>query len=241
MERNDLNLRQLTKKHRAAAKEKNLEYPVFRQKFRVTDGHLAACKKTAITSGSTTNHNSNSTCPHQHLKGPLRITHTALYCSLQQYCEGHCPLSVFGLDKHFGYTLDFTICGHGYDRSRSIKSGNHAIGFVFSQRIITGGKRKNIQLSLLVRQFTSNYRPQNKHKQDSYNMYINQQDAQNSCDYTLFYIRCSTCFELYWSIIRSNFISCTSHLVYAGTICVATSTQQSDVWYRHIPNAMYSL
>ena len=28
-------------------------------------------------------------------------------------------------------------------------------------------------------------------------MYINQQDAQNSCDYTLFSIRCSTCFGLY--------------------------------------------
>ena len=49
-------------------------------------------------------------------------------------------------------------------------------------------------------------------------MYINQQDAQNSCDSTLFSIRCSTCFGLYQSIIRSNFISCTSHLVYAG-IC----------------------
>ena len=31
-------------------------------------------------------------------------------------------------------------------------------------------------------------------------------------------IRCSTCFGLYQSIFRSNFISCTSHLVYAGTI-----------------------
>ena len=30
-----------------------------------------------------------------------------------------------------------------------------------------------------------------------YNMYINQQDAQNSCDHTLFSIRCSTCFGLY--------------------------------------------
>ena len=28
-------------------------------------------------------------------------------------------------------------------------------------------------------------------------LYINQQDAQNSCDYTLFSIRCSTCFGLY--------------------------------------------
>ena len=48
--------------------------------------------------------------------------------------------------------------------------------------------------------------------------YMNQQDAQNSCDQTLFSIRCSTCFGLCWSIIRSNFISCTSHLVYVG-IC----------------------
>ena len=43
------------------------------------------------------------------------------------------------------------------------------------------------------------------------------------CDETLFSIRCSTCFELYQSIIRSNFISCTSDFVYAGTsgCCVA--------------------
>ena len=35
---------------------------------------------------------------------------------------------------------------------------------------------------------------------------------------------------------RATFISCTSHLVYAGTsdCCVAVATQQSDVWYRHI-------
>ena len=30
-----------------------------------------------------------------------------------------------------------------------------------------------------------------------YSTYISQQDAQNSCDYTLFSIRCSTCFGLY--------------------------------------------
>ena len=30
-----------------------------------------------------------------------------------------------------------------------------------------------------------------------FSMYINQQDAQNSCDLTLFPIRCSTCFGLY--------------------------------------------
>ena len=34
----------------------------------------------------------------------------------------------------------------------------------------------------------------------------------------------------------ANFISCPSHLVYAGTsdCCVAIATQQPDVWYRHI-------
>ena len=49
------------------------------------------------------------------------------------------------------------------------------------------------------------------------NLYINQQDSQNSCNQTLFSIRCSTCFGLCYYIIRSNFISCTSHLVYADT------------------------
>ena len=44
-------------------------------------------------------------------------------------------------------------------------------------------------------------------------MYITQQDAQNSCDQTLFSIRYSACFGLYQSIFRSNFISCTSHFV----------------------------
>ena len=41
----------------------------------------------------------------------------------------------------------------------------------------------------------------------------------------------------------ATFISCTSHLVYADTsgCCVAIATQQPRVWYRHIPNAMYSL
>ena len=62
------------------------------------------------------------------------------------------------------------------------------------------------------------------HRASSYNTYINKQDAQNSCDQTLFSIRCSTCFGLYQSIIRSNFISCISHLVYAGTI------RQAVVW-----------
>ena len=35
------------------------------------------------------------------------------------------------------------------------------------------------------------------HRASSYNMYINQQDAQTSCDWTLFSIRCSTCFGEY--------------------------------------------
>ena len=72
-------------------------------------------------------------------------------------------------------------------------------------------------------------------------MYIKQQDAQNSCDQTLLSIRCSTCFGLYQSIIRSNFISCTSHLVYAGicryhtsVCCVAVATQQPNVPYKMI-------
>ena len=38
-------------------------------------------------------------------------------------------------------------------------------------------------------------------------------------------------------------MSCTSHLVYAGTsgCYVVITTQPSDVWYRHIPVAIYSL
>ena len=46
----------------------------------------------------------------------------------------------------------------------------------------------------------------------------------------------------------ATFISCASHLVYAGVCrydtpgcCVAVATQQPDVWYRHRPNAMYSI
>ena len=39
----------------------------------------------------------------------------------------------------------------------------------------------------------------------------------------------------------ATFISCTSHLIYAGTsgCCVAIATQQPEVWCLHIPNAMY--
>ena len=34
----------------------------------------------------------------------------------------------------------------------------------------------------------------------------------------------------------ATFISCTSHLVYAGTVRLALiATQQPDVWYRYIP------
>ena len=50
----------------------------------------------------------------------------------------------------------------------------------------------------------------------------------NSCDQTLFSIRCSTCFGLYQSIFRATFISCTSHLVYAGTICLAVVWLQEE-------------
>ena len=42
------------------------------------------------------------------------------------------------------------------------------------------------------------------HRASSYNIYINQQAAQNSCDQTLFSTGCSTYFGLYQSIIRSN-------------------------------------
>ena len=69
-----------------------------------------------------------------------------------------------------------------------------------------------------------------------YNMYMNQQDAQSSCDQTLCSIRCSTCFGLYQSIFRNNFISCTSYLVYAGTIRLAV------VWLQpHISYSKYKL
>ena len=43
------------------------------------------------------------------------------------------------------------------------------------------------------------------HRAPSCNMCINQQDAQNSCDYTLFFNIRSTCFGLYQSTIRSVF------------------------------------
>ena len=41
----------------------------------------------------------------------------------------------------------------------------------------------------------------------------------------------------------TTFISCTSGFVYADTsgCYVVIATQQPDVWYRHIPNPMYSL
>ena len=74
-------------------------------------------------------------------------------------------------------------------------------------------------------------------------MYINQQDAQNSCDQTLFSLCALHASDCISPSSGANFISCTSHLVYANTTgcCVAIATQQSDLWYRHIPNAMYSL
>ena len=71
---------------------------------------------------------------------------------------------------------------------------------------------------------------------------INQQDAQNSCDQTLFSIRCSTCFGPYQSIIRSNFINYIAFgirryvPVYAGTTRLAFVWLQphSSQTYRHI-------
>ena len=68
-------------------------------------------------------------------------------------------------------------------------------------------------------------------KQNQCNMCINQQDARNSCDQTLFSITCSTCFGLCQSTIRSSFISCTSHLVYAGTIRLAVVWLQPHLVY----------
>ena len=69
------------------------------------------------------------------------------------------------------------------------------------------------------------------HRASSYNMYINQQDAQNSCDQALFSIRCSTCFGLRQSIIRSNFISCTFSICryHTSSCCVVIATLQPDV------------
>ena len=71
------------------------------------------------------------------------------------------------------------------------------------------------------------------HRAPSCNMYINQQDAQNSCDWSLFFNIRSTCFGLYQSIFRSNlFVCCMSCLVYAGTIRLAVVLLQT---YPHIP------
>ena len=63
-------------------------------------------------------------------------------------------------------------------------------------------------------------------------MYVNQQDAQNSCDQTLFFNIRPICFGLYQSIFRSNFISCTSHLVYVDTsgCCVAIATYATGIY-----------
>ena len=42
---------------------------------------------------------------------------------------------------------------------------------------------------------------------------------------------------------EQSFISCVSRfgICRYHSCCVAIATQQPDVWYRHIPNAMYSL
>ena len=84
-------------------------------------------------------------------------------------------------------------------------------------------------------------------------MYINQQDAQIlviRLYFPLDVLHVSDCIS---PSSGATFISCTSHLVYAGICrympvyantsgsCVAIVTQQPHVWYRHIPNAMYSL
>ena len=69
------------------------------------------------------------------------------------------------------------------------------------------------------------------HLASSYYMDINQQDAQNSCDKTLFSIKCSTCFGLLIeSIFRSNFYKLCSAFVkcryHTCVCCVAIATQQ---------------
>ena len=51
---------------------------------------------------------------------------------------------------------------------------------------------------------------------------------------------------MFWTILvhhQEQLLSCTSRLVYADTsvCCVVTATQQTDVRYRHIPNAIYNL
>ena len=63
------------------------------------------------------------------------------------------------------------------------------------------------------------------HRASSYSMYMNQQDAQNSCDRTLFLLDALQVADYISPSSGANFIA----------------TQQPDVWYRHIPNAMYSL
>ena len=102
----------------------------------------------------------------------------------------------------------------------------------------------SVRLSACIRSVPTGWTPA---KRDIGYMYINQQDAQNSCDQTLFSIRCSTCFGLYQSIFRSSFyklyiaFGICRYMPQCGC-CVAIATQQSHVWYRHIPvYAMYSL
>ena len=52
-------------------------------------------------------------------------------------------------------------------------------------------------------------------------MYINQQDARNSCDQTYFPLDALHVSDYTSQSSGATFISCTSHLVYAGTIRVA--------------------
>ena len=85
-----------------------------------------------------------------------------------------------------------------------------------------------------------------QHQNDiSVYMYINQQDAQTSCAQTLFSIKCSKCFGLCQSIIRSNFykLYITFDVCqYVWLLCGYSQTTDRRIGiYRHIPNAMYSL
>ena len=81
------------------------------------------------------------------------------------------------------------------------------------------------------------------HSESSYNMYINQQDIQIRVIILYFSLD-----ALHVSDCISPSSGATSYKLYiAFGLCrympirVAIATQQPHVWYRHIPNAMYSL
>ena len=59
------------------------------------------------------------------------------------------------------------------------------------------------------------------HRASSYNMYIKQQDAQNSMVRLYFPLDALHVSDYVSPSSGATFISCTSHLVYAGTIRLA--------------------